>query len=329
MTADRHLSLSPGRIAPWSVILAAASLVLAALAGGSPAQAVGVDPSIPGAIAQEYSGRDLRIRKDLGGTSAYTRHAITYESGDLTISGIMHKPRGKGPFPVVVLAHGYIDPEIYVTGQGFRREQDWLARNGYVSLHVDYRNHAGSDRDPKADLSMRLGYAEDVINAGLAVRESTLSFIDSDRLALLGRSMGGGVAFQALVIKPGVYDAAITYAATSSNTADNFNRWQRFDTSLGRRVIAEYGSPEQEPAFWQTMSARTYFSRITEPILMFHGTRDESCDIAWARATDAALTRAGKDATLIEYKGAGHYMYGPWYDSIKRVDRFLTKHLGS
>jgi dienelactone hydrolase len=47
---------------------------------------------------------------------------------------------------------------------------------------------------------MRLGYAADVINAGLAVRESELTFIDNDRLALLGRSMGGGVAFQALVI---------------------------------------------------------------------------------------------------------------------------------
>lgn len=315
-----------------SVVRSTIAAVVAALAATTvalPAQAASVDPTIPAAIAQEYDGRDLRIRKDLGGTSAYTRHAITYKSGDLTISGIMNKPRGKGPFPVVVLAHGYIDPKVYVTGQGFRREQDWLARNGYVALHIDYRNHAGSDDDPQNDISMRMGYAEDVINAGLAVRSSTLPFIDNDRLALLGRSMGGGVAFQALVIKPGVYDAAITYAATSSDTVDNFNKWQRYDSALGRKIIAEYGSPEKEPAFWRTMSARTYFSRITEPILMIHGTKDESCDISWARATDAALTRAGKDATLVEYKGAGHYFYGPWSDSITKVDRFLTKHLGA
>jgi dipeptidyl aminopeptidase/acylaminoacyl peptidase len=295
----------------------------------APAQAAPVDPTIPAAIAATYDGRDLRIRKDLGSNSAYSRHAITYKSGDLTISGIMNKPRGKGPFPVVVLAHGYIDPKVYVTGQGFRREQDWLARNGYVALHIDYRNHAGSDKDPDADVSMRLGYAEDVINAGLAVRNSTLPFIDKNKVALLGRSMGGGVAFQTLAIRPGVYDAAITYAATSSNTADNFNKWQRYDSALGKKIIAKYGSPEAEPEFWRTMSARNYFSRITEPILMFHGTNDDSCDISWARATDAALTRAGKDATLVEYKGAGHYFYGPWNDSIKRVDKFLTKHLGT
>ena len=310
-----------------SAVIAVSVSALTSVLLGSAVQAAPVNPTIPAAIAQEYDGRDLRIVKDLGGNSAYTRHAITYKSGDLTITGIMNKPRGKGPFPVVVLAHGYIDPKVYVTGQGFRREQDWLARNGYIALHVDYRNHAGSDKDPDNDLSMRMGYAEDVINAGLAVRNSTLPFIDNDRLALLGRSMGGGVAFQTLVIKPGVYDAAITYAATSSNTADNFNKWQR-DSARGKKIIAKYGSPEAEPAFWRTMSSRNYFSRVTEPILMIHGTKDEECAISWARATDTALTQAGKDATLIEYKGAGHYFYGPWNDSIKQVDRFLTKHLG-
>ena len=90
-----------------SLILRAAaalsSVALLATGLGIPAQAAPVDPTIPAAIAATYDGRDLRIRKDLGSNSAYSRHAITYKSGDLTISGIMNKPRGKGPFPVVVL----------------------------------------------------------------------------------------------------------------------------------------------------------------------------------------------------------------------------------
>ena len=52
-------------------------------------------------------------------------------------------PTGKGPFPAVVLNHGYIEPSIYVTGQGLAREQDYLARAGFVVLHTDYRGHAG------------------------------------------------------------------------------------------------------------------------------------------------------------------------------------------
>jgi dipeptidyl aminopeptidase/acylaminoacyl peptidase len=75
------------------------------------------------------------------------------------------------------------------------------------------------------------------------------------------------------------------------------------------------------------MSSRTYFNRITEPVLMFHGTLDESCDIRWARTTETALKKAGVDAKLVEYAGAGHAFYGPWSNSIRRADRFFTEHL--
>lgn len=310
---------------------ALASLVLAStvLLTGSPAWASALPDTIPEAMNHEFTGSDLRIVKDLGGTSKYTRHAITYKAGDLTIPGIMNKPRGKGPFPVVVLAHGYIDPKVYVSGQGFRREQDWLARNGYVALHVDYRNHASSDKDPENDRSMRLGYAEDVIGAALAVRSSTLPFIDTKNVALLGRSMGGGVAYQALVLAPGVFDAAITYASTSTNAADNFNKWQRNNYPISKEILKRYGEPRDNPAEWRELSSRNYFSRITEPVLAFHGTKDDSCDIEWARATQRALDSASVENRLVEYKGAGHYFYGPWTDSIRKVDSFLATHLNN
>jgi hypothetical protein len=40
----------------------------------------------------------------------------------------MNVPDGKGPFPVLVLNHGYIDPDTYFPGQGMPREHDYLAR---------------------------------------------------------------------------------------------------------------------------------------------------------------------------------------------------------
>ena len=112
-----------------------------------------------------------------------------------------------------------------------------------------------------------------------------------------------------------------------ANIVDNFNRWQRYDSAWGDRIIDRYGAPEDNPGLWRAMSSRSYFSRITEPVLMIHGTRDESCPIRWARATERALVAAGKQVRLIEYEGAGHYMYGPWSDSIRQVDRFLRQHL--
>jgi dipeptidyl aminopeptidase/acylaminoacyl peptidase len=168
-----------------------------------------------------------------------------------------------------------------------------------------------------------------VIGAALAVRSATLPFIDTNNVALIGRSMGGGVAYQALVLAPGVFDAAITYASTSTDAADNFNKWQRNNYPISREILTRYGEPPDNLAAWRELSSRNYFSRITEPVLAFHGTRDDSCDIEWARATKRALDAAGVENRLVEYKGAGHYFYGPWTDSIRKVDRFLAQHLNN
>ena len=233
------------------VVAGALAVTLGAVPATTARAGASADPqvypvSLPAAAAQAYDGQDLRIGRVLGRTSAYARHAVTYRGSGLTISGVLTIPRGTGPFPVVVLAHGYIDPDVYTTGRGFLREQDHLARQGFAVLHVDYRNHAASDDDLDNDVNIRLGYAADVVNAGLAVRASGDPRLDGDRLGLLGRSMGGAVALSALVIEPGLFDAAVLYSSVSSSAADNFNRWQRSDDALRREVDAGTLAPLDE-----------------------------------------------------------------------------------
>ena len=286
--------------------------------------------SLQALMAKEYNGRQLRVGRVLATTSDYARHFVTYQSGKLTISGIMNIPDGDGPFPVLILNHGYIDPAIYTNGRGLAREQDYLAREGYVVLHTDYRNHAQSDDDPTAELKLRLGYTEDVINAVMAVKRSTLPYLDKDRIGLLGRSMGGGVTLNALVVKPGLVDAAVVFAPVSSNTVDNFNRWVRRDpvrNRLAERIIQRYGSPERNPQFWRDVSPRTFFDRITEPILIHHGTDDETCPIRWSRQTLAALEKAGKDARLDVYQGEHHAFIPDWPLSMRRTVAFFDREL--
>ncbi len=147
--------------------------------------------SVAALIQTKFTGKGLRVGRVLAEAGAYTRYAVRYRSQGLRVSGIMNVPAGRGPFPVLILNHGYIDPDVYVTGQGLAREQDWLARRGYVVLHTDYRNHASSDNDPNVDYELRLPYAVDVVNAVRAVKRSGLPYLDGERVGLLGRSMGG------------------------------------------------------------------------------------------------------------------------------------------
>ncbi|GAB2852924.1 alpha/beta fold hydrolase [Streptomyces deserti] len=288
-----------------------------------------VDPvSIPALIQREHSGSGLRLGAVLDRTSAYTRYAVTYEANGLTISGIMNIPQGRGPFPALVLAHGYIDPDVYRSGQGMPREQDLLARAGYAVLHTDYRNHAGSDKDPDNDVNLRLGYTEDVIGAVLALRSSGRPEIDGDRIGLLGRSMGGGVVYNTLVVAPGLVDAAVVFAPVSARPHENVDHFQRREGDpVAAEIDAEHGTPEENPDFWREVSPLTYVDRVTEPLLIHHGTADDTCPLAWSRRTAAAFEAAGKDVDLRTYDGEGH-TFGPrWRDSMAATTAFFERHL--
>ena len=289
-----------------------------------------VNPISLTALSQkEFVGKDLKLEKVLGENSKFTRYFVKYKSGELTISGIMNVPKGEGPFPTLVLAHGYIDPAIYTTGRGLAREQKYLAERGYVVLHTDYRNHAESDDDPENDINFRLGYTEDVVNAALALKNSEFTFVDKERIGLLGRSMGGGIAFNSMVVKPGVFDAYVAFAPVSANVVDNYNRWTRMNFDIANEIDKRFGLPDKNPEFWKGVSAINYFDKATEPLLILHGTADDTCDIAWSEAATKALQDAGKQVEFIQYEGEGHAFSPRWEDSMKETIRFFEANLKS
>jgi dipeptidyl aminopeptidase/acylaminoacyl peptidase len=285
----------------------------AALAGLDPSLADRFDV-IPQASAIERG----RVRER---TASYTSYDIAYASDGLRISGVLNVPDGRGPFPAVVLAHGYIDPALYVRGQGMTRERGFLAERGFVALHVDYRNHADSDDDAEALRQLDRGYATDVLGAVAAIRASDLP-VDPDRISLFGRSMGGGVVLQALEIAPGFVAAGVAYSGVSSLEADNYNQFGRDGDGFAADFIAERGTPEEAPQAWLAMSTRPYVDRITEPVLMIHGRRDDTCPPSWASATEQALAGADVDVELRWYDD-GH-AFGPRFtDSMEDLVAFL------
>ena len=132
-------------------------------------------------------------------------------------------PGRQGPVPVLVLNHGYIDPDTYFPGKACRENTTtWPGRA--TSCCIPTIAVMSSDNDKNVDYELRLPYAVDTINAVKAVKSSNLKFLDKDRVGWLGRSMGGGVTLTALVVQPGLVDAAVIYASVSSLAADNWKQ---------------------------------------------------------------------------------------------------------
>ncbi len=292
--------------------------------GSGSITALGKELSLPALIREEFLPSRLQLLEELGSNEAFTRSRVSYESGDLTISGMLLRPQGDGPFPGIVLNHGFIEPSVYRNGQGLRREQDKLARAGFVVLHTDYRGHAESD-DPvdPFDRASRVGYARDSIHAVLALRQEP--YVDPDRMAMFGKSMGGAVTLNALVAQSGVVDAAVIYSSMSSSFVENVEHFA--GAKDVREFYEAFGLPEKSPEFYARLSPRTYFDRIRTPILLHHGDADRICPYRWSVTTQRLLAEAGVDSELLTWPGEDHAFDAAWEVAMDASIAFLRERL--
>ena len=229
-----------------------------------------------------------------------------------------------------MLNHGYIEPSVYVTGQGLMREQDALARAGFVVLHTDYRGHAASD--PASDAATgrpASATPRDTINAVQLGEAAARTSTRTGSRCSAGRWAAGSPK-RARGRKPGAGAAAVVFAPVSSDFVDNFSRWtvaERPDAAAAT-FSAATARRSRSPDFYRGLSARTYFDRITEPVLIHHGTHDESCPIRWSRTTQRLL-RAGRGrlAPARSTRASTTRSVPQWPLSMDRTVRFLRRQL--
>lgn len=325
------------------MIITAGCLLLIGCTGGSdseqyPDAMTGTDilEKVPSTLSIDHlstmklAGDSVQLEDVLDDNEAYVRHAISYRSNGLKISGILNVPKGEGPFPLLIFNHGYIDPDVYTNGRGLKREQDFMARHGFAVLHTDYRGHAGSDPSPdtREVYDAGLEYTMDSINAILAMRKAALPRIDLRRIGMLGHSLGGGVTLNVLTGHPELVSAAVLYAPVHSDAWENFVRW-RSKRPEADRTIAVLGTREQDPEAWDALSSQSRLDRIEAPILLFHGTADRDVPIAWSDFLHERLQKFQKEISYIVYRGEGHEFASQWNDFMERSASFFRRNLRS
>ncbi|HXF68310.1 MAG TPA: alpha/beta fold hydrolase [Thermoflexus sp.] len=269
-----------------------------------------------------YGGGSIEIQQVLAVTPAFTRTLFTYPSDGLTIYGFMNIPRGHGPFPVVIVLHGYVDPQRYSTLAYTTRYADAFARAGFLVLHPNYRNYPPSDEGPNP---FRVGYAIDVLN--LIALLPTLSWAQPDAVALFGHSMGGGIALRVLVVRPEAVKAAALYGSMSADERKNFERILQW--SGGRAGREELGVPMEA---LQRISPVFYLQDITAPIQIHHGAADTTVPPEWSRELYERLQALGKPVEWFEYPGQPHtFPAGSAAERLllQRAIAFFQKHLSS
>ncbi len=272
-------------------------------------------------------GTDFQLIAERQRTDTHVEYDITYRSNGLLITGVYAHPTvGEGPWPVVILNHGWYPLDKYTSGHGMARERAFFADHGYAVLHSDYREHAGSDtgHDPRNLYDGTLGYSVDSFNAIQALCTARPAQADCDRLALFGHSMGGDIGLNLLTAHPTTFDAATLYAPAHTDAWHNFNRWKH-DYPYGPNTLEHWGeAPTHGEHPWRLVSSGTYLDEIQTPTLLFvgalDGEKDTDVPAQWGVELAFRLRTLQKNFDFVYYPQSGHFFDDPdWTDMMQRT----------
>ncbi len=279
--------------------------------------------TIEGLRAREFGSGSIEIIRVLSETPDFTRELFAYESDGLRITGQLTRPRGEGPFPVIIFNHGYFPLDVYRTGYDTQHASDYLARFGYLGLAPDFRSHAGSDPAPNL---FRAGHVIDVLN--LIPLVAQLPDAQPGPVGMWGHSNGGEITSKAMLVSDQIA-AALIYAPASPEVADNYYAFHQDQTLFDPANTADFPlTPEQAPDLFARLSPINYLEYAQAPVQIHYGTADVPVPQAWVDKLYAGLRAAGKDAELFLYPGGTHSLQGADKQLyLERTWAFFDEHL--
>jgi dipeptidyl aminopeptidase/acylaminoacyl peptidase len=234
----------------------------------------------------------------------------------LTIRGDLHLPKGEGPHPLVLVAHGF---------KGFK---DWgffphlaesLAAAGFAALRFNFARNGVGD-DPLAfdrldlfrenSLSREITDLEDLLAA--ITDHPTFESVATGRPGLFGHSRGGGVAIMYAAREPRIR-SLVTWASISDPrrffTPEVLQSWGEEGVfyvenartkqmmPLGADLLADLADRTGE------IDVLAAEKELSAPHLILHGDDDEAVAVIQG---EELLDASTGNARLHRVAGAGH-----------------------
>lgn len=282
-----------------------------------------------------YPGSEITLEETLEPGANYSRYRASYLSEGLKIYALLTIPNGEMPptgWPAIVFNHGYIPPDVYRTTERYIAYVDWLARNGYIVFRIDYRGHDQSEGQARGAYGDP-GYLADVLNAVESIRQFPQA--DPRRIGMWGHSMGGFLTLRAMVVSPDI-KAGVIWAGVVASYPDLLARWRRGSgptpTALAvrrwRTLWAEqHGTPEENPEFWNGISANSYLADLSGPVQLHHGTADEDVPLEFSQILYDELVAFGKTAELYTYPNDNHNLSNYFSQAMTRTIQFFDQYV--
>jgi dipeptidyl aminopeptidase/acylaminoacyl peptidase len=287
--------------------------------------------------ARTYPASTLtQVRSD-GDQGGYVNTVVSFVSDGLVEDSLMSVPDAPKPaagWPVIIINHGYIDPTTYRTDDGsYAQFIAAFARAGYMVLKPDYRGHGQSQGVAEGGYVSPV-YTYDVLNLVSTLRADAR--VDPTRIGLFGHSMGGQEALRAMVVSPDL-KAVVFMAGAVGSFYDIFYNWphpprptdsaQAVQVPLEEAVITRYGTPLDDPAFWNGASAINFVNATNAAVQINQDAGDSMVPATFADHLAAALHAAGKTYEYTTYPGDDHQFISNRAAILANTVAFYRAHL--
>jgi dipeptidyl aminopeptidase/acylaminoacyl peptidase len=212
--------------------------------------------------------------KNLDEGMMVSSEVIRFKSFDgLEIPSILYKPKGasaSNQVPVMVYVHGGPGGQ---TRKGFNSQMQYMLHHGYGVLGVNNRGSSGYGKEfyHLDDKQHGEGDLQDIIASKQYLQ--SLSWVDVNKIGVMGGSYGGFMTLAALTFYPDVFNVGIDIFGVSNwvRTLKSIPPWwESFKVAL----YDEMGDPATDEARHRKISPLFHAQKITKPMLVIQGSND-------------------------------------------------------
>jgi len=268
---------------------------------------------------------------------------VAFESADGTeIRGYLFDPRGTDAvaddaegLPGVVWVHGgpmrqmrdgWHPSRAYGLAYAFHQ---YLAREGYVGLLVNYRGGIGYGRAFRQGLAG--GYGRDEMDDVVAGAEYLRSLpYAGDRVGVWGLSYGGYATLQILGTHPDAFDVGINIAGLADlELYEDWAHETKFPAVESGQAQLLGGNRWDAGDEWDAANPRTRFDRYESPLYNFHGTGDAYVNFEQLDVVVDGMLEHGNEYEAEYYPDESHVFSkrATWERTFRKIEKAFAAHL--
>ncbi len=231
---------------------------------------------------------------------------IRYESYDgLEIPSLLYKPRDaspSSPAPAMVWVHGGPGGQ---SRKGYSPTVQHLVNHGYAVLAVNNRGSSGygktfhhMDDRKHGDVDLK-----DCVWARRFL--SSLDWVDSTRIGIIGGSYGGYMVAAALAFEPDAFDVGINIFGVTNwvRTLESIPPWWE---AQKESLYTELGDPATDGERLRAISPLFHAGNISKPLLVVQGANDPRVLQAESDELVEAVRQTGVPVEYVLFQDEGH-----------------------